>query len=175
MLKSDFEETQNNLWNELILEEYRQVQENIRSSSERLFVIKGWAITITTALLSYGVVENEKKILYACYLVASMFLIIELDLKVINDRFIQRSNTIEKILSNKDEFEYNLRSGTLSDHFKFPDIIGIKTTPRYAASSRKARKLKKLKAQLFFLLYPSVNLTYVFLFIAITIASIFFI
>lgn len=84
---------------DLVKEEYRHLQANIRRLDDIGFKIRGWLITLWVALVTFTIKEKYNKV----FLVAAsgciiIFWLIDICYKAFNEQFISRCKEIEDFL-----------------------------------------------------------------------------
>jgi len=123
---------------ELLKFELDTLQQGIRTYDSILFIIKGWAITIFSAVILFSAQVEKPIYLLLCVMSTLLFWLLDSVFKAIQKAYTMRYNEIEKFLQS-DKFRKSLTKRSL-DGFVFPDIAsgfarGIKFEMRQIARS----------------------------------------
>ncbi|GGJ94209.1 hypothetical protein GCM10010123_25080 [Pilimelia anulata] len=118
--------------------EYAQVRTRIDAIDDIRFKVKGWAITLSSALLALGVNKNQGWIMGLSLLVAAGMCLIEADYLIRQDALLARSDQLEDMMEHirrrgvdveVDEYVFGLRAVSLKgvSWRHFPRMFGSRS------------------------------------------------
>lgn len=87
---------------ELVRHEYERAEATIRAYDEHLFKIKGWAITVCSAISLYALNSNRPTMYAVGIFAALSFWVLDAHTKTTQRLFIRRVQTIERFLHSPD-------------------------------------------------------------------------
>jgi len=105
---------------ELLKFELNSLQQGIRNYDSILFIIKGWAITMFSAVVLFSAQVEKPTYLILCVVSTLLFWMLDAVFKAIQKAYTLRYNEIEKFLQS-DKFNKALAERSL-DGFVTPDI-----------------------------------------------------
>jgi hypothetical protein len=108
---------------EILKQEIDNLQNNIRNYNGNLLIVKGWSITLNSAIMVYVVKENKPLILVASIMSTIIFWIFDAYIRRIQQFFISRYNKIEWFLKNPKHIEEAWEKKAFPK-LNFPDITG---------------------------------------------------
>lgn len=107
---------------EILLKEMETLQANIRGFNQILFRIKGWAVTVFSGFIFFGVKESEPILFFVGSMSVILFWVLDAIYKKFQRKFIVRHNRIEHFLRT-DEFSKALEKRSFHG-FHIPDFSG---------------------------------------------------
>jgi len=110
----------------ILKQEIVQLQNNIRNYNNFLIIVKGWSITIFSAILAYAIKESKSEILILSPVIVIMFWLFDAYLRRIQQFFISRYNKIEWFLRNPKLLLEAWEKQTFTK-LNFPDLTGQKS------------------------------------------------
>jgi len=90
---------------QLLLQEIETIQSKISIYDNLSFTIKGWAVTLWSAIVIFGVKENNIEIIIVSIFVVLAFWILDTYFKIYQRRLTTRMGVIEDFLNNIEEYE----------------------------------------------------------------------
>jgi len=102
---------------ELIFTEYYKVVDIIQSYDQHYFKIKAWNVTLSGALIIYGVSQGEISVLIAASVFCLSFWVTEAWYKIIQNGHFKRVKEIEDALQNDTEIIYPRIYGAYIEKF----------------------------------------------------------
>lgn len=117
----------------LLTEEIKYIHSIITDYDDLSFKIKGWAVTIWSAVVAFGAKENAPLVIIASIPVLIAFWILDAYFKQYQRRSMSRISVIEDFLNSKYDFENN----GLKKAFEMKDFGQFPIHDPIAGSSRK--------------------------------------
>jgi hypothetical protein len=110
---------------ELLKLEIQILQDSIRSYVFILFTIKGWTITLFSAVIFFSVQSTKPLYLVFCAVSVILFWVVDGVFKVTQKKFIERYNIIQSFLQSP-QFSQAVKERSFKD-FVLPDLFHTKS------------------------------------------------
>ncbi len=110
----------------ILKQEIGELQNNIRNYNNFLMIVKGWSITVFSAILAYAIKELRPELLVFSPVVVLMFWLFDAYLRRTQQFFISRYNKIEWFLRNPRLLNEAWEKKTFPK-LNFPDMTGQKS------------------------------------------------
>jgi hypothetical protein len=78
--------------------EYAQVRSRIDTIDDVRFKLKGWAVTLSSALLALGLNKGQRWVMLLSLLIAASLFLVEADYLLRRDALTKRSNELEEVM-----------------------------------------------------------------------------
>ena len=90
---------------QLLLKETETIQANIRAYDDLSFKIKGWAVTLWSVIVVWGVKEQKPEVVVISFFIILAFWLLDMDFKRYQGRLMVRMDAIEDFVNGEKEYQ----------------------------------------------------------------------